>query len=414
MSKKDTFTYILSPARVLMAGALCLATMPFSHMAEAQGSSGQRPALVISNSPVPDSVLDKAYRSPVRTREITPEELTGRAYYKPTETMVSRRLKELESELALQQDKLIVLSDALNKVSRQNEGKAAQYYAAVATINTQLQAGTTPGNPRLVERFSTAERTLDGLGGQVTDLNQLALDAGKLATEVSYLLDATRSAYSLSGAVEEDHVRLAEIEDQTNATTVMVERLLTSINDDLRRTNAYLASERENLRVLSLAVTQGNFYGYGLANRPFSGTGAVHQATYAPQPAPPAQLAPVHSDASMMTPPPVPHQQQAPAQGLRPLVKIKFDSANVQYEQPLYTAVNTALERYPNTVFHVVALHPSQGNAAETAIESTRSRRDAKRVLRTLSQFGVSDQQIKLSHEASPNVGSSEVHIFIQ
>lgn len=415
MSKNDTFSNVFTPARVALIGAACLITLP-TPAAMAQDGGGQRPALVISNNPIPDSILDKAYRSPTQTREITPEELTGHAYYKSTETMVSRRIGELESELALLQDKLVVLSDALTKVQRQNEGKAAQYYAAVATINTQLQAGTTPGNPRLVERFSTAERTLDDLGGQVTDLNQLAMDSGKLASETSYLLDATRSAYSLSGGVEEDHVRLAEIEDQTNSTVVMVERLLTSINDDLGRTNAYLATERDNLRVLSLAVTEGNFYGYGLANRPFSGSGQVYQAAYAP-PAPVAQVPPAQQmDASLLTPPPSAPAPQAvaPAQSMRPLVKIKFDSSNVAYEQPLYTAVNEALERYPNTVFNVVALHPSQGNAAETAIESTRSRRDAKRVLRTLSQFGVSDQQIKVTYDTSPNVNSSEVHIFIQ
>ena len=393
-----------SSARLLMGfGALCLAALPVGPV---QAAEGQRPALVITDSPIPASILEKAYNKPVQVRDITADELIGHSYYKPTDTMVSRKINDLQSELAILQDKVLVLSEALTKVQRQNEGKAAQYYAAVATINTQLQAGTTPGNPRLIERFATAERTLDDLGGQVTDLNQLALDTAKVATETSFLLDSARSAYSLSGAVEEDHIRLAKLEDKVSSTVVIVERLLGSIDGDLGRTNAYLAAERDNLRVLSLAISEGNFYGKSLANRPFSGTGNVHQASYTP---PTAAAATAPTPVTPASPAPAPAPQSA-----RPLVKITFDSANVEYEQPLYMAVNEALERYPDATFKVVGVHPAAGNAAETAIESTRARRNTKNVLRTLSQIGVSDNQIDVSYDGSSDVTANEVHVYIQ
>ena len=98
---------------------------------------------------------------------------------------------------------------------------------------------------------------------------------------------------------------------------------------------------------------------------------------------------------------------------MRPLVKIRFDSNNVNYEQPLYSAVNEALQRYPDATFTVVGLHPAKGNAAETAIESTRARRNTQKVLRTLSQIGVADEKVDVSYDADGNVTSNEVHIFI-
>ena len=237
----------------------------------AVAQEAQRPSLVVTSSPVPQSILDRAYIKPQQSRNITAEELIGRSYYKPSETMVSRKISDIRSELAILQDKVVILTEALSKIQRDNEGKAAEYYAAVATINTQLQTGTTPGNPRLLERFERAETNLEVLGSTVTDLNQVAIDASKVATEASYLFDSARATYGLSGAVEEDHILLANLEDQINGTIVMVERLLTTVNDDISRLNSYLTAERSNIRTLSLAVANGNLYGRSLADRPFSG-----------------------------------------------------------------------------------------------------------------------------------------------
>ncbi|MEZ5919435.1 MAG: hypothetical protein R3D66_05905 [Alphaproteobacteria bacterium] len=47
------------------------------------------------------------------------------------------------------------------------------------------------------------------------------------------------------------------MEDQINSLTVVIDRLLNNINDDITRTSTYLSSERNNLRTLS-AVTNGD------------------------------------------------------------------------------------------------------------------------------------------------------------
>jgi hypothetical protein len=183
-----------------------------------------------------------------------------------------------------------------------------------------------------------------------------------------------------------------------NNTVVTIDRLLNAINDDITRTAAYLSSERGNLRTLSLAISNGDLYGRSLANRPFS---SVPQSTLM-QPASYGSVAP--AAAPMETRPASP----------RPLAKIKFDKPNVDYAQPVYMAISEAMERYPDARFELVAVHPMTGNAAQVAIESTRSRRNAEKVLQTLTQMGLPADKIDLAYNADASAQTSEVHIFVR
>lgn len=98
----------------------------------------------------------------------------------------------------------------------------------------------------------------------------------------------------------------------------------------------------------------------------------------------------------------------------RPLAKIRFDQPDVAYEQPIYAAVNEALQRYPNARFDLVAVHPTNGNAAKVAIESTKARRNAEKVLRTLTEMGLPLDRIDLSYDQSPEISSNEVRLFVK
>jgi hypothetical protein len=95
-------------------------------------------------------------------------------------------------------------------------------------------------------------------------------------------------------------------------------------------------------------------------------------------------------------------------------VKIRFDRPDVSYEQPVYSAVNEALRRYPDARFELVAVHPSNGNPAETAIESAQARRDAEKVLRSLTQMGLSLDRIDLSYMPSADAATDEVHLYVR
>ncbi len=360
---------------------------------------GRAPTLIITSDDLPSHLKEKVYSKPVRVRSIKASEITGRTYKKPMQTLVAKKVDGLNSDLRNVQNNVEGLSSQLQILQRENESWAADYYANVATINTQLQAGTTRGNPRLVRHLTDAETKLENLAVSLVNLNALASKTAEVASEASFLLEEIRAAYGISGAIEEDHVRLAQVEDFTTNTLVVIDRILNTVHDDITRATTYLSSERSNLRTLALAVTNGDLYGKSLANRPFSSVakpynsnlqGNGEPASYAPAPAAPALSGP------------------------RPLAKIRFDTPNVEYQQPVYAAVNEALQRYPNARFDLVAVHSTQGNAAQVAIESTKARRNAEKVLRTLTQMGLPLEQIDLSYSESAQATSNEVHLFVK
>ena len=359
------------------------------------------PSLIITNEPVPENLRQQIYSKPTQVRAITAQEVRGEDYFQPTQTIVGDKIRNLASDLRTVQDRVASLSANLNSMERMHEKDAAEYYANIATINTQLQSGTTPGNPRLVQRLSKAEQTLEELNGGVSELNTLAVDISNTASEASFLLEEARAAYSISGAVEEDHVHLAQLEDSINNTLIIIQRIMNIVNDDITRISTYLSSERENLRVLSLAVANGDFYGRSLANRPFSGAQAYQQASYSA--GEPAAAAPAMD-----------YTQSSALSGPRPLAKIKFDRPDVSYEEPVYLAVNEAIKRYPNARFDLVAVTPTAGNAAQVAIESTKARRNAEQVLRTLVQMGLDQDRIDLAYSESGQATSNEVHLFVK
>ena len=367
-----------------------------------------RPPLIITNAPLPEALRNNVYSKPARAPGIEAGDIIDQSYYQSVQsTPVSQRVQELSGTLYNLQNKATSVSENLNVLQRENEQKSAAYYASIATINTQLQVGTTPGNPRLVRKIDEARNNYDSLSVGVKALNELSDSAAKLASEGAFLLESARAAYSLSGAIEEDHIQLAELEDATNNTLVIIDRLLNTVNDDITRTNTYLSSERNNLRTLSLAVANGDLYGTALASRPFSNApqyeqGFIPASTGGAATAGAPQAVPVAPVAS------------SGLSGPRPLVKIRFDRPDVEYEQPVFMAVNEALERYPDARFDLVAIHPSAGNAAEVAIESTRSRRNAEAVLRTLTQMGLDTNRVDLSYDKSDTANSSEVHIFVK
>ncbi len=374
----------------ILATSIFTTTLLMSSVTFAQPQSQ---ALVISNDPLPPGLANQIYAQPSQAPIITPNQIMG-SYFQPNNTMVAQKISDLTRDLSKLQNDATRLSDRMNNLQKSGQNMAADYYASVATINTQLQSGTTPGNPRLLQKLASAQGSLDQLESNTNSLNEMAVELANAASVASFLLEGTRSAYGLTGAVEEDHVRLAQLEDSINNTVIVIDRLQNNISDDLTRTSSYLTTERNNLRTLSMAISNGDLFGKSLANRPFSSA---------------ARPSPILQQAAVANP------SQPPAQNNpRPLAKIRFDRANVNYEQPIYMAMNEAMSKYPNARYEIVAVHPSQGNAAQVAIESTRARRNAEKVLRSLTQMGVPMEQVDISTAPSAEASTSEVQLFIR
>ena len=171
-----------------------------------------------------------------------------------TGTFVGQKVQTYRGELKTLQDNIRQRNATLQDLRAATRDSARAYHENVAVINTRLQAGTTPGNPELKQRWQTAQAELSKIPDNVTSMNQLATEVASDSAMAAYLLDSIRNAYTLTGAVEADHEQLRGLEDITNQTVVLIDRLLNELNSDITRQQAYVNNEMTNLNTLAVAV----------------------------------------------------------------------------------------------------------------------------------------------------------------
>jgi hypothetical protein len=315
----------------------------------------------------------------------------GVSDFPDTGTAVGDRVQQLAGELEELQTEIADQNGRLQEVRAAGIEAAQTYFDRVSRINARLQVGTTPGNPILVEMWNEAEAALDRFNGLLAEMNQLANRVSASSSNAAFLLESVRATYGLSGAVDEDHRHLNVLEDETSQTVVLIDRLATELSQDISRTNSFLTTERANLQALQLAVANGELYGLALSNRVF--IGSVPRAVDVREP----QAGAIGA-----------------ATGQPPLVVIRFEGGDVDYEQPLYQAVAAALDRRPEAVFDLVAVSPERADQGQQAIAANRARTEAERVLRTLIDMGLPPSRVTLSSATSPGVTSSEVQLYVR
>ena len=340
--------------------------------------SAERPTLGTGASASPPSL---------GTTRFVPPPVTAA---QPTGTFVGQKVGQLRSELGILQTNVRQRNDSLQEIRRATTHNAQRYHGTVAAVNARLQLGTTPGNPVLVSQWNTAQSELDRIGLDIAAMNSLANSVAADSAMVSYLLETTRATYGLQGAIDEDHRQLAILEDETNRTLVLIDRLLNELSEDISRQTAYVGNERRSLTAISLAIKNGEYYGQSLTSRAYLSA------------APLASAAPASGGGGFA------------ATNRRPLVVIRFDRADVPYQQALYNAVSRALERRPQAAFELVAVTPSQGTPAENALNASKAKRHADDVLRTLTEMGLPANRVNLSSTTSAEAATNEVHIYVQ
>jgi hypothetical protein len=292
-----------------------------------------------------------------------------------TGTTVGARVTQLRNDLAGLRASVTRHNADLAAQRKQIEGHIQRYHGTVATINSRLQIGTTKGNPELMSQWNAAQVELDGISRAIAEMSAISARIAGDAATARYLVQTTRATQGLAGAVEEDHRQLAALEQDFNRTAAQIERLLSDVSSDVARQATTVGNERQNLTRLSAAIKDGVMPGAAVAAAAGPGTGAE-----------PAAAAP-----------------------RKPLVIIRFDRPDVSYDQPLYSAVNSALERKPEAMFDLVAVAPT-GAAANT----TAARRNAENVLRSLTAMGLPASRVTLSAGTSAEAKSSEVHIYVR
>jgi hypothetical protein len=305
-------------------------------------------------------------------------------------TVVGQKIQELRGDLAKVKANLAQHQQDMAAAHTAVQTDSTSYFNTVAGINSRLQAGTTAGNPELITAWNTAQSTLDKLSADIGRLNTISTQAAADSSLSSYIADNTRAAFALQGAVDEDHRQLTLIQADNAATSVQIDALLSSLSDEINRQNNYVNNERQNLVTLSQAIKAGQLFGPSLANR-VSG--------------PP-------SGAPMPPPRATPKPQGANTGGA--LVVINFDRPDVAYEQALYTAVSQALERKPSATFDLVAVAPNAGNSAQVAVNADASKRNAEKVMDSLTSMGLPADRVSLSATTSGDVKNNQVRIFVR
>ncbi len=327
----------------------------------------------------------RAPQPPLGTTDFQPTGVTSGA---PTGTFVGKKVGELRGELTRLQTNISGNNKELQQMRRRIVQDSQHYHSTLAAVNTRLQVGTTPGNPILVQKFNSAQADLDRLGADIALMNTLSTAIASDSTMSGFLSESARAAFHISGAVDEDHRQLAILEDEVNRTVVLIDRLLKEVSEDVRRQTSYVATERSNLNLLVVGIKSGEIFGVSLVNRAMVAASGVGANGFATRP--------------------------ADTTGKRPLVIIRFDRANVPYQQALYGAIGRVLERRPNAVFDLVAVAPSAGGPARVALNTNKSRRFADGVLRSLMDMGLPPSRVAVSGKTSPAAKTNEVHLYLR
>jgi len=277
----------------------------------------------------------------------------------------------------------VIRQNAQKFAALRNSGAASSvsYYEFKGHITTRLQVGTTRGNPELVSEWNRAQASLDQLTANINSLNALAKEVANDASAAHYTLDQISATLDLSGAVDEDHRQLRVLEDETNQTIVLIDRLLREVSDDVQRQTAYVANERANLTTLAGAIKNGEFYGTEFGTQIVSSSANTRQRAVA-------------------------------TSSGEPLVVIRFDRGDVDYQQILYTALRQALQNRPSAGFKVVGVAPTTGSVASVQLAQTVAHRHAEDVVRAITDMGVPASRLAVASSTDPSVDVSEVQVF--
>ncbi len=308
----------------------------------------------------------------------------------PTGTQVGARTAQLRSDLAGLQGQMSTRSTELETIRAQTRTHASAYHTGKAAIEAKLQVGTTPGNPRLVEQWNQTQAELDQMARDINNMTALSTVIAGNASTATFLLDTIQATFGLAGAVDEDHVQLEALQDNTKQTVVTINSLLSELREDTARQTTYLANERAALNTLSSAIKRGQIFG----GRGLATTQVLRQSAPSLTPAAP------RAAGELPTTP--------------PLVVIRFDRADVEYERSLYTALSQALELRPGAEFTVLAVSPSGGTAANVQLAQAASRANAERVFQSMSDMGLPPDRVQLSSTTISGVATNEVRIYVR
>ena len=299
-----------------------------------------------------------------------------------TGTFVGQKVMTFRGELSQLQNSIRTNNAELQKIRNLIINNALEYHKTIAEIETKLQVGTTPGNPRMFEKLAKAENNIQVMNTNAAALNQLS---GKISADTAntdYLVEAIRSAYSISGAVDEDHQQLRVLENEAGQTSILMHSLLNEINSDINRQQQYVKTASSNISSLSSAVRVGSF---GVNNVPVS-TPLLLSNNYMKSTQKDVELPTAYTSS-------------------KPLFIARFSNKDVAYKEGLKKAVANAVAKKKNVMFDVVAVNPLQKDSANDY---------ASKIFQEIIAFGVTADRVNISSKIDAEADYPSVMIFVK
>lgn len=299
-----------------------------------------------------------------------------------TSTIVGEQAQRLKGDLSLLKSNVAQHQQELT-VARESAKRDSQTYINTVTgLASRLKSGTTPGNPNLMAQWTQAQSSLNHLIGDIDQLSRLSTQVAAEISFATYLEKTTNNAFSLEGAVDEDHHQLAEIKNELDETNTELDALLKNVTDEITQQSKNVNNGAGNLATLAQAIKTGTLS----ESKRVASTTELHQTANSREPL---------------------------TNRVRPFVVINFKSTNPNYVDALYTAISRALDRDPSAKFDLVAVSPTAGSADQIALYSKTAKENAEGVMRSLLKMGLPADRMTLSATTSGEVQHNEVRIFV-
>lgn len=292
--------------------------------------------------------------------------------FQPTGTVVSDQVRLLRDQLIDVQDQLDGQNARLQSLRTEARTASNRYAGIDLAIEAALREGAAPGDAQLRQQWQQAQSELENVSDAVADIDALQSQVNGTDVAAGVLLESIVASFKLRGFVEDDQRQLIVLQGETEQTAGLIQRMLNEMRQDVVSANDYLAQQRSNLAALSTGIDQGRAVATAAADPTLRGVALV---------------------------------------GTRqPLIVIRFDRPDVDYEPIVYSALSEALARRPNAVFDLVGLAPA---AAVASGGAGRADDYVSEVYRSLIKMGVPPERLSLSATSSGAIPVDEVHIYV-
>lgn len=303
-----------------------------------------------------------------------------------TGTFVGQRVAAFRQELKQLNQAQKSNQKELDKISSNISKNANLYQKTISSVQNKLQAGTTPGNPNMYAMLQQAQGNVQNMFANANALENLSTKTATTLTSVNYLENSISAAFGISGAVDEDHKQLRELQSEAMAlaqkATTLNENVSSAAN--FQQQNAVQSSQEINALHDSVK-TGGNSVSF---SRPAPRRDMKFNKPFAANPG--------------FTPRPAPAMH---TNGM-PLMSIRFNYSDINYQEGLKTAVRSALQRKHNAVFDIVGV---SNNA-----DASSAKNHALRVMNEVISFGASDNNVNLSSRTNESASVPEVLLFVR